>query len=399
MPWRNVLLAFSALLGAAVGSFLNVCIYRLPRKGLSVSKPRRSFCPSCGMPISWRDNVPLASWILLGARCRQCHAPISSRYFVVEALTAVLFFVIAHRCLFVGDVSMGACAATMLLSAGLVVASFVDLDLQVIPDEITLGGMLLVPVAALLVPDLQGPRPDATVAGILGRTGDILLGRLATGLSGWLRSGPGLVIVVVAASGCMLAVGLALQRVYWTRRYGDEPAGWQGRLLWGALAGAVGGMVALNVLRPETLASPRVYSFWAALWGMLAGASLVFLVGFVGSRVFRKPAMGLGDVKLMGLLGAFTGWIGVVEGFFLACFVGAIVGIPVLVRQRRRARHQPVLHPVRSVPGPGLHGDHPVALHRRPPLPVVPGAVPGVKSEAVLRDHRQEPVAIGVKCR
>ena len=79
-----------------------------------------------------------------------------------------------------------------------------------------------------------------------------------------------------------------------------------------------------------------MHSLWAALVGMAVGASLVFLVGEVGSRVFRKPAMGFGDVKLMGLLGAFTGWAGVLAGFFLACLLGSVVGIFLLVRYRSR---------------------------------------------------------------
>ena len=70
--------------------------------------------------------------------------------------------------------------------------------------------------------------------------------------------------------------------------------------------------------------------------GMLTGSTLIFVVGEVGSRVFRKPAMGFGDVKLLGLLGAFTGWAGVVEGFFVACFLGSIVGGGLFVVTRSR---------------------------------------------------------------
>src|SRR5262249_25460909 len=106
--------------------------------------------------------------------------------------------------------------------------------------------------------------------------------------------------------------------------------------LGGVLGGVIGGMAALSVLQPDILLTPQAHSFWAAMAGMLCGSTLVFLVGVVGSKVFRKPAMGFGDVKLMGLLGAFTGWTGIVAGFFIACFVGSVVGIYLLLRYGSR---------------------------------------------------------------
>ena len=86
----NALLAvFSFVLGSMIGSFLNVCVYRLPR-GLSVVKPR-SKCPKCDNPIAWYDNIPVVSWLVLGAKCRHCHTPISAQYPLVEGVTGVLF--------------------------------------------------------------------------------------------------------------------------------------------------------------------------------------------------------------------------------------------------------------------------------------------------------------------
>ena len=73
-----------------------------------------------------------------------------------------------------------------------------------------------------------------------------------------------------------------------------------------------------------------------AMVGMFVGSAIVFTVGELGTRVFRKPAMGFGDVKLMGLLGAMTGWSGVIAGFFIACFLGSVVGIVLLVKYRSR---------------------------------------------------------------
>src|SRR5262245_9911904 len=81
------------ILGAAVGSFLNVCIYRLPRD-LSVNRPRRSFCPACRQEIRWYHNIPLISWLLLRGRCANCGNKIAFRYFAVELLTALLFLAV-----------------------------------------------------------------------------------------------------------------------------------------------------------------------------------------------------------------------------------------------------------------------------------------------------------------
>src|SRR3954452_9512344 len=88
--YRFLSAAFAFCLGAAVGSFLNVCIYRLPLD-LSVNQPRRSFCPSCKKQLTWYQTVPLLSWLFLRGKCANCGARIAFRYFAVEFLTALLF--------------------------------------------------------------------------------------------------------------------------------------------------------------------------------------------------------------------------------------------------------------------------------------------------------------------
>jgi leader peptidase (prepilin peptidase) / N-methyltransferase len=139
------------LFGLIIGSFLNVCIYRWPRD-LSVVKPR-SHCPSCEKMIAWYDNVPVVSYLLLGARCRNCRARISWRYPVVELATGALFFY------FIYTFGLTVLAVKMcVFSALLVGLIFSDLEERILPDEMTKGGIVLGLIFAWFVPleDLGG---------------------------------------------------------------------------------------------------------------------------------------------------------------------------------------------------------------------------------------------------
>jgi leader peptidase (prepilin peptidase) / N-methyltransferase len=131
----NLFLAvMSFVLGTTIGSFLNVCIHRLPAD-LSVIRPA-SRCPKCEKPIAWYDNIPVLSWLILRAKCRSCGAPISWRYPAIEVLTGVMFFFVYWK--------FGPVVATplyMLLVAGLIVVTFVDLDHWIIPNEISIPGV------------------------------------------------------------------------------------------------------------------------------------------------------------------------------------------------------------------------------------------------------------------
>ena len=122
--------AFAFVLGAAVGSFLNVCIYRWP-VDLSINKPRRSFCPACKQPIPWHQNLPLVSWILLGGRCANCGAKIAFRYFAVELITALLFLAIWQS--FPWQMAI----AYWIFASLLIVGTFIDLEHFIIPDRVT----------------------------------------------------------------------------------------------------------------------------------------------------------------------------------------------------------------------------------------------------------------------
>jgi leader peptidase (prepilin peptidase)/N-methyltransferase len=138
--------ALALLAGLLLGSFLNVCIYRWPRD-LSVASPSRSFCPSCEKQIAWYDNIPVLSYLVLKGRCRACAAPIPWRYPVVELLTAISFtlLVVAHGPTL--EALRGCVFAALLIGC-----IFSDLETLLLPDEFTLGGIVLGLGFSLLVP-------------------------------------------------------------------------------------------------------------------------------------------------------------------------------------------------------------------------------------------------------
>lgn len=138
--------------GLVIGSFLNVCIYRVPRD-LSIVRPR-SFCPECGKPVAWYDNIPVLSYVLLGGRCRECKSAIGARYPIVELSTALLFAGVAARY----GASLSA-LKWMIFEALLVVLFWTDLEEQLLPDEFTLGGTLAGVILALFV-KVPGIFPD-----------------------------------------------------------------------------------------------------------------------------------------------------------------------------------------------------------------------------------------------
>jgi leader peptidase (prepilin peptidase) / N-methyltransferase len=140
-----VIAAAIFVFGLCFGSFLNVCIYRLPRDK-SVVRPG-SACPKCNTPIQFYDNIPVLSWLLLGRRCRQCHAPITARYAAVELLTAGVFVACYARFGLTLEALKYCVFAFLLL--GLI---FTDAETKLLPDEMTLSGLILGLVFSLFVP-------------------------------------------------------------------------------------------------------------------------------------------------------------------------------------------------------------------------------------------------------
>lgn len=135
------------LIGLAVGSFLNVVIWRLPRGGSLVSPSSR--CPSCDTPIRPWDNVPVLSYVILGGRCRNCKARISMRYPLVESLNAILYLLVYNRYGLGLDLPV-----YLVFVSALIAITFIDLDFQIIPDAITLPGIpISLAAGVLLLPD------------------------------------------------------------------------------------------------------------------------------------------------------------------------------------------------------------------------------------------------------
>lgn len=242
------------VLGVAFGSFLNVCIYRLPRN-LSVSSPSRSFCPNCKAQIAAYDNIPVLSWLLLRGRCRNCRQPISPRYAVIEVFTGMLFLACFLRFGGVTAVSLKAIVFCYLI-LGLI---FTDLEMRILPDAMTLPGIAMGMLFASVIP-----------------------------LHGFLE---------------------------------------------------------LKYAFPSAFAtvwhSPRLLSVADSALTALLGAAVLFGVAELYFRLRGFEGMGLGDVKLIAMIGAFLGTRMMVFVLFGASLAGAIYGVAVLVSiyWRRRQRY------------------------------------------------------------
>jgi leader peptidase (prepilin peptidase) / N-methyltransferase len=324
--WSLVFFVF----GCIVGSFLNVCIYRLPL-GLSIVTPR-SHCPHCRYSIPWYLNIPLVTWLALRGRCKHCGAPISFRYFVVELLTGVVFL---SSWLAFGAKSPWLAIVYAVFLAGLIVATFIDFEHFIIPDEITLGGMATGLVASLLLPSLQEAN------------------RWNAGM-GWSFIG---VMTGVAAIYAILRLGKWLfgrQRLKWP---GDAKIVFTETSL--HLPGKEIPYDELFYRRSDTIILrartielvDRGYKDVLMRLALRSGLLEINQDNFeterlnpeeihhleaVGSEiVLPREAMGLGDVKFMGAIGAFIGWPGVIFSLMLSSMIGAAVGVTLIALRRR----------------------------------------------------------------
>lgn len=212
---------FAGLFGACIGSFLNVVIYRLPRGQSIVSPPSR--CPKCGYRLKWYDNVPIIGWLLLGGRCRNCRNAISIQYPLVELITALLFVLVVWL------TPPGPLLATRLLLVCILIVLFgIDLEHQILPNAITLPGI---------------------VAGLL-----------------------------------------------------------------------------LSLIAPPGLRD--------ALIGVVVGGGILYAIAWGYYLWRREEGLGMGDVKMLAMIGAFLGWKAVLVTLVLSSFSGALIGVALIAAQR-----------------------------------------------------------------
>jgi leader peptidase (prepilin peptidase)/N-methyltransferase len=217
------------ILGLIVGSFSNVCIYRIPRNE-SIIYPT-SHCPKCRSNISPKDNIPLLSYILLKGRCRNCKSKISIQYPIVELLTGLIYLIIY--------LVYGLSVQTLIyiiLSSALIIIAFIDLNEQIVPDIISLPGIVVGFILSFFIPYI---------------------------------------------------------------------------------------------------------SFINSALGVFVGGGIILVIGLAGSVIFKKEAMGGGDVKLAAMIGAFLGWRYIIISLFLGFFLGAVAGI-ILIMSKIKNREDVV---------------------------------------------------------
>jgi leader peptidase (prepilin peptidase)/N-methyltransferase len=215
------------IFGTIIGSFLNVCIFRLPKKQSIISPS--SYCPNCHHPVRFYDNIPILSFLLLRGKCRRCRHPIPARYPVVELLAGLL-----SLALFLKFGLSLSYFVYLTFSAALLVITFIDIDHQIIPDVITLPGIILGLTASLFLPGM---------------------------------------------------------------------------------------------------------TFMDSIIGTVAGGGGLFLVAMGYSLIAKREGMGIGDIKLISMIGAFLGIKGVLLTIFLGSLFGSSVGLTVMLKEKRDRRY------------------------------------------------------------
>ncbi len=297
-----VLKSFFFCFGAIIGSFLNVCIVRMPHEK-SIVWPG-SHCVHCQALIPWYDNIPLLSCLILRGQCRFCHKRISSRYFLVEFLTGS-FFVFFYHYYHLNWVLL----PYLVLLCGLIVATFIDIEHRIIPDEISLGGIVVGLIFSVMIPGMHDFSLTSLWSGRIFMR--ILYGALAfAALIEYLIDNKkksedqfeDLVIMIMVG----IAIGIELLLSFF--------------------------LPSLQTRTPEIAA--HLLSLDASLIGFLSGGGLIYAMGLLGNWLFKKESMGGGDVKLLAMIGSFLGWQMALLTFFVAPFFGAVVGVIVKLRTK-----------------------------------------------------------------
>ncbi len=314
--------------GAMVGSFLNVCIHRLPR-GMSVVNPP-SHCPHCQFTIPWFLNIPLVTWLWLRGKCANCAAPISARYFLVELLTGLAFAAAWHKFGNAGAWQQTGllAAAYCLLLAGLLAATFIDFEHFIIPDEITLGGTVVGVLISLVILDLHNA---ATI-------GQALKWSL-------IGAGTGALIVYAVLLLGKLAFGRqkielpTRSRIYFTESslvLPDETIPYEELFYRGS--DTIHLHASQLELTDRCYADVPVRLSQQALFigkEKLDPTTVAQMEAVTDQLVIPREAMGLGDVKFMAAIGAFLGWQAAVFSLLVSAVIGAVAGVTLIAIGKR----------------------------------------------------------------
>lgn len=233
---QTVMLLTGIVLGAVLGSFLNVCAYRIP-VGQSIVSPR-SFCPQCKTPVPWVRNLPIVTWLIQGGRAKCCSFTIPMRYWLVESFCAILFGFLFYRYSQVPDVGLliGGCFFVWLMLAVVVI----DMETMLIPDRFSMGGAVAGVLLSFAFPSLHQFH---------------------------------------SASEFMNRIGSGVDSVI----------------------------------------------------GLLIGSASLYWIGILAEKALKKEALGEGDVKLMGCIGAFCGWQGSIFVIFGGATLGAVILLPLML--------------------------------------------------------------------
>jgi leader peptidase (prepilin peptidase)/N-methyltransferase len=316
--------------GSIVGSFLNVCIHRMPL-GESIVRPP-SHCPHCRYAIPWYLNIPLVTWIWLGGRCAHCKTPISARYFVVELLTAALF---AACWIEFGPYSPLLPVAYAILIAGLIVGSFIDLEYLIIPDQITYGGMVAGLFCALLVPGTHLTFPGFS--------------RLETPGAGMVDSFLGMAVGAGVIYGILRVFKLFLgrykvelppgARIVFTETAVELPAE---AIAYEDLFYRKGDTIELQARRVELMdrchanIPVRLTENCLTIGDDTFDPENVLCLEVEADRiVLPREVMGPADVTFMAAIGAFLGWPAVFFCLAISSVLGSIVGGTAIVLKKQ----------------------------------------------------------------
>ena len=330
---QNYLLAAGFVFGAIIGSFLNVCIYRIPR-GISLIDPARSFCPECRRSIPFHLNIPILSWLLLRGRCASCYAPINPRYLIVEVFTAALFAIAVWR------IPLPTVFSVWVILSILIVTTFVDLEFLIIPDVISKGGIVAGLLLSLITPGLHNTSAPfaAAVSSIIGgATGALIL--YLIGEVGKLAFGHYKVALDTPANFSLeslpnddLLILIGDESFLWSEHF-VRPSD---RIVLHTTDLEINGISFQNI--DLTFFHDRVVADREAI-GL---DKIKSLSGHTTGGQFPREAMGFGDVKLVAAIGTFAGWQGTLFTIAGGAFVGAAFSIvSIALGQRARSAKIP----------------------------------------------------------